>query len=77
MLGRSWNEEQQRQHAGTEDGHVLNDVQIREHSSLTVQFVVEVSLRSMRAGPCHGIAAAMSAEHPFKLCHLIHKGLIA
>lgn len=44
ILWRTGNQEEQRQHAGAEDGEVLDNVEIRKHGSLSVKLIVDVGL---------------------------------
>src|SRR3979409_2564965 len=75
VLRRAGDEEEQRKHAVAEDRHVLDDVEVREHSGLTVELVVDVGLRRVGAGSGERVTAAMTAELFLELCHLITKGM--
>src|SRR5882757_6604606 len=77
VLRRTGNEVDQRNHAGAEDRHVLDDVEVGEHGGLAVKLVVNVGLGRMGAGSAERITAAVAAELFLELCHLIHKGLAA
>ena len=44
VLWRTRDEEDKRDHAGAEDGEVLDDVEIGQHRSLTMKLVVDVGL---------------------------------
>ena len=52
-------EEEQGEHAGAEDGEVLDDVEVGEHPGLAVELVVDVGHGGVGAGACEGIAASV------------------
>ena len=50
MLRRAGDEEEQRKHAGAEDRHVLDDVEVGEHGCLAVKLIIDVGLGGVGAG---------------------------
>ena len=58
MFWRAGDEEEQRKHAGAEDGEVLDDVEVGEHGGLAMELVVDVGLGGVGAGSDHWVAAA-------------------
>jgi hypothetical protein len=70
-------EEEQGEHAGAEDGEVLDDVEVGEHSSLAVELAVDVGHGGMGAGTAEGVSSSVSSEEGFELGDLIGEGLVA
>ena len=61
VFRRARDEEEEGEHAGAEDGEVLDDVEVGEHAGLAVELAVDVGLGGVGPAPVSGIAAAAVA----------------
>src|SRR5882757_2396388 len=71
-------EEEQGEHAGAEDGEVLDDVEVGEHSSLAVELAVDIGHGGMGTGALEGVSSSsVSSEEGLELGDLIDEGLVS